>query len=72
MEFKSTDFKSNYLCLNYNSNMSQLCDLGKIFSLPFSLSFYKMGIESYLPLRVVVRIKIINICKILSTVLAIN
>lgn len=61
MEFKSTDFKPNCQFLNNDST----CLSGKTYaryflSLHVSLSFYKMGIESYLPLRIVLRIKLTN------------
>lgn len=48
MEFKSTDFKPNCQFLNNDSTClsSKTC---KIFSLHVSPSFYKMGIELYLP-----------------------
>lgn len=61
MEFKSTDFKPNCQFLNNDST----CLRGKTYaryflSLHVSLSFYKMGIKSYLPLRIVLRIKLTN------------
>lgn len=61
MEFKSTDFKPNCQFLNNDSTcLSSKTYARYLLSLHVSPSFYKMGIELYLPLRIVVRIKLAN------------